>query len=152
MSKRALLLVNLGTPDSTDVADVRRYLREFLGDPDVISMPAPLRFLLLEGVILRTRPKKSAEAYRKVWTDRGSPLMWHSLDLVDKVREKVAAGTRVVFPAPGGASITKLGVLPSEATIWPASTMARMRMPLVVPQSTSVMIESCATSTRRRVR
>ena len=55
MSQRALLLVNLGTPASTDVADVRRYLREFLGDPDVISLPAPLRFLLLEGIILRTR-------------------------------------------------------------------------------------------------
>jgi ferrochelatase len=95
MSQRALLLVNLGTPASTDVADVRRYLREFLGDPDVISLPAPLRFLLLEGIILRTRPKKSAEAYRKVWTERGSPLMWHSMDLVDKVRGRVAPGTRV---------------------------------------------------------
>lgn len=94
-STRALLLVNLGTPDSTSVDDVRRYLREFLGDPDVISLPAPLRFLLLEGVILRTRPKKSAEAYRKIWTERGSPLMFHSLDLVDRVRERVAPDTRV---------------------------------------------------------
>jgi ferrochelatase len=95
MSKRALLLVNLGTPDSTEVGDVRRYLREFLGDPDVISLPAPIRFLLLEGIILRTRPRKSAEAYAKIWTDRGSPLMWHSVDLVERVKPKLADGTTV---------------------------------------------------------
>ena len=92
---RALLLVNLGTPASPAVDDVRTYLREFLGDPDVISLPAPIRWLLLEGIILRTRPKKSAEAYQKVWTERGSPLMFHSLDLVERVRERVAPGTRV---------------------------------------------------------
>lgn len=95
MSHRALLLVNLGTPDSTSVDDVRRYLREFLGDPDVISLPAPIRWLLLEGIILRTRPKKSAHAYAQVWTERGSPLMFHSQDLTAAVREKVAEGTRV---------------------------------------------------------
>jgi ferrochelatase len=97
MTRRALLLVNLGTPKSTSVADVRDYLREFLGDPDVISLPAPLRWLLLEGVILRTRPRKSAEAYRKVWTERGSPLMFHSLDLVERVQERVADGTKVLL-------------------------------------------------------
>jgi len=97
MAKRALLLINLGTPDSTSVDDVRRYLREFLGDPDVISLPAPLRFLLLEGIILRTRPKKSAHAYQQIWTERGSPLLFHSQDLADKVREKVAKDTRVAL-------------------------------------------------------
>ncbi len=93
----ALLLVNLGTPRSTSVADVRSYLREFLGDPDVISMPAPLRWLLLEGVILRTRPKKSAEAYKKVWTDRGSPLLFHAEDLVAAVQKKLSPSTEVVL-------------------------------------------------------
>jgi ferrochelatase len=97
MSTRALLLVNLGTPDSYSVPDVRNYLREFLGDPDVISLPAPIRFLLLEGIILRTRPRKSAEAYEKIWTDRGSPLMWHTQDLVDKVGTKLGDGTRVAM-------------------------------------------------------
>ncbi len=94
---RALLLVNLGTPASARVDDVRRYLREFLGDPDVISLPAPLRWLLLEGVILRTRPKKSAEAYQKIWTERGSPLMFHSEDLAQQVRERVTPSTEVVL-------------------------------------------------------
>jgi len=75
MPKRAVLIVNLGSPDSTSVPDVRRYLREFLGDERVIDLPKPLRWLLLEGIILRTRPKKSAHAYASVWTAEGSPLI-----------------------------------------------------------------------------
>jgi ferrochelatase len=75
MPKRAVLLVNLGSPASPSVADVRRYLREFLGDRRVLDMPAPLRWLLLEGFILRTRPKRSAHAYASVWTPQGSPLI-----------------------------------------------------------------------------
>ncbi len=87
MSKRAVLLVNLGSPDSPSVADVRRYLREFLGDERVLDLPAPLRWLLLEGVILPIRIKKSAHAYASVWTPEGSPLMVTSR----KVREKLSA-------------------------------------------------------------
>lgn len=83
MPTRAVLLVNLGSPDSPSEADVRRYLREFLGDERVIDLPAPLRWLLLEGVILRTRPKKSAHAYASIWTDEGSPLM-HTSEVVRK--------------------------------------------------------------------
>ncbi|HTJ79342.1 MAG TPA: ferrochelatase [Rariglobus sp.] len=86
-SKRAVLLVNLGSPDSTSVPDVRRYLREFLGDERVLDMPAALRWLLLEGIILRTRPKKSAHAYEQIWTPEGSPLIVTS----KKVRDKLAA-------------------------------------------------------------
>jgi ferrochelatase len=75
MPKRAVLIVNLGSPDSTSVPDVRRYLREFLGDERVLDMAAPLRWLLLEAVILPTRPRKTAHAYSKVWTPGGSPLV-----------------------------------------------------------------------------
>ena len=75
MSQRAVLLVNLGSPDSPSVPDVRRYLREFLGDERVLDLPAPARWLLLEGIILRTRPKHSAHAYASVWTKEGSPLI-----------------------------------------------------------------------------
>lgn len=87
MAKQAVLLVNLGSPDSPSVPDVRRYLREFLGDERVLDMPAALRWLLLEGVILRTRPKRSAHAYASVWTPDGSPLIATSR----RVREKLAA-------------------------------------------------------------
>ena len=75
MSPRAVLLVNLGSPASPSVPDVRRYLREFLGDERVLDLPAPARWLLLEGIILRTRPKHSAHAYASVWTKEGSPLI-----------------------------------------------------------------------------
>ena len=63
----ALLLVNLGTPESPSVADVRAYLREFLSDRRVVEMPRPLWWLILNGVILPFRPRKSAEAYEKIW-------------------------------------------------------------------------------------
>ena len=95
--KSALLLVNLGTPKSPAVDDVRAYLREFLGDPYVITLPAPIRFLLLEGIILRTRPKKSAAAYQSIWTERGSPLMFHSVDLQAAVRERLPTSTAVAL-------------------------------------------------------
>ena len=75
MSRKGILLLNLGSPKSTAVPDVRNYLREFLNDDRVIDYPAPLRWLLLEGIILRTRPKKSAAAYASVWTPEGSPLV-----------------------------------------------------------------------------
>ncbi|MFZ5468835.1 MAG: ferrochelatase [Myxococcota bacterium] len=82
---RGLLLVNLGTPDAPTTGAVRRYLREFLSDPFVIDLPAPVRWLLLHLVILPSRPSKSAQAYRKVWSERGSPLLWNSFDLVSEV-------------------------------------------------------------------
>jgi len=90
-----VLLVNLGTPDSTRTSDVRRYLREFLSDPHVLSMPAPLRRMLLEIVILPTRPRRSAKAYRKIWRKEGSPLLVNSRALRDAL-EKELGPTYVV--------------------------------------------------------
>ena len=98
MPKRAVLLVNLGSPDSTSIADVRRYLREFLGDKRVLDMAAPLRWLLLEGIILRSRPKKSAHAYASIWTKEGSPLVKTSRS----VRDKLAASLGPVAFLPSG--------------------------------------------------
>lgn len=70
-----VLLSNLGTPDSPSVSDVRRYLKEFLSDPRVVNMPKLLWWPMLNFVILNTRPKRSARAYAKIWTDKGSPLL-----------------------------------------------------------------------------
>lgn len=89
------LLVNLGTPDSPNVRDVRRYLREFLSDPDVITLPGPLRWLLVNAVILPTRPRRSAHAYQQIWLPEGSPLMVHSRALCDAVAEKLRPGIHV---------------------------------------------------------
>jgi len=95
MGKRAVLLVNLGSPDSTSVPDVRRYLREFLGDERVLDLPDAARWLLLEGIILRTRPKKSAHAYQEIWTDQGSPLIVTSRSVRDKLSAQLGANIPV---------------------------------------------------------
>ncbi|MGA7438084.1 MAG: ferrochelatase, partial [Luteibacter sp.] len=73
-AKAAVLLVNLGTPEAPTAAAVRPYLAEFLGDPRVIEYPRLLWKLILHGVILRIRPKRSAHAYARIWTTEGSPL------------------------------------------------------------------------------
>jgi ferrochelatase len=70
-----VLLVNLGTPDAPTTEAVRKYLAEFLSDPPVVEMPRLFWKLILHGIILRTRPARSAAAYRKIWTDHGSPLL-----------------------------------------------------------------------------
>jgi ferrochelatase len=91
-----LLLINLGTPDEPTTPAVRRYLREFLSDPRVIDINPIGRALLLHGVILRTRPAKSAHAYRTVWDPvRGSPLLSHSKDLATAVAGKLGAAWHV---------------------------------------------------------
>ena len=81
-----VLVVNLGTPDSPTTTAVRRYLRQFLWDPRVIEYPRALWWLILNGVVLLVRPSRSAHAYQQVWTERGSPLLFHSQDLVTAVR------------------------------------------------------------------
>ncbi|MDX2111610.1 MAG: ferrochelatase [Verrucomicrobiota bacterium] len=75
MSKKAALLLNLGSPDSPSVADVRKYLAEFLYDERVLDSPTPIRWTVLNLFILPFRPKKSAHAYEKVWTPEGAPLV-----------------------------------------------------------------------------
>jgi protoporphyrin/coproporphyrin ferrochelatase len=71
----AVLLTNLGTPDAPTADAVRRYLAEFLSDPRVIELPKALWWPILHGIILRTRPARSAAKYKTVWTDSGSPLL-----------------------------------------------------------------------------
>jgi ferrochelatase len=87
-----LLLINLGTPDAPTPAAVRRYLREFLSDPRVLDIHPIARTLLLNLVILPVRPRRSAAAYRKIWTERGSPLLTHSLDLAQAVQARLGSG------------------------------------------------------------
>ena len=88
--KKAVLLVNLGSPDSPSVSDVRRYLREFLMDGRVLDIPWPIRFCVVNFGILPSRPKQSAEAYEKVWTKAGSPLVVISRNVLENVRKRVS--------------------------------------------------------------
>ena len=71
MNKQGVLLVNLGSPDSPSVSDVRKYLREFLMDGRVLDAPWPVRFFVVYGCILPFRPKQSAKAYEKIWDPQG---------------------------------------------------------------------------------
>lgn len=73
--RTGVLLVNLGTPDSPETGPVRRYLDEFLSDPRVIELPRLLWQIILQGIILRTRPGRSAKLYQSIWTAEGSPLL-----------------------------------------------------------------------------
>ena len=94
---RGVLLIQLGTPDAPRPREVRRYLREFLSDPRVIDLPAASRTLLLEGVILPTRPRTSAAAYAKIWTDAGSPLLVHSEALRDALQQRLGGDHAVAL-------------------------------------------------------
>jgi ferrochelatase len=119
-----LLLINLGTPSAPETGPVRRYLREFLSDPRVLDIHPVARWLLLNLVILPTRPAKSAEAYRKVWMDRGSPLLVHSLDLLEKVRARlpgvpVELGMRYQEPSLAGALERLLAAGCDRVTVLP---------------------------------
>jgi ferrochelatase len=75
-----VLLTNLGTPDAPEKKPLKAYLRQFLSDPRVVEIPGLLWWFILNGIILRIRPKRSAANYRKIWTERGSPLMFHTRD------------------------------------------------------------------------
>ncbi len=86
MAKKGVLLVNLGTPDSTAVPDVRKYLREFLMDKRVVDIPAFPRWLLVNGIIAPFRAPKSAAEYRKLFTERGSPLKYYTEDLIEPLQ------------------------------------------------------------------
>jgi len=86
MSNRAVLFANLGSPDSPDIPAVRRYLNQFLMDPYVIQLPWLLRRLIVGLFVLPFRPKYSAEAYESIWTDKGSPLISLSMELLDAVK------------------------------------------------------------------
>ncbi len=90
-----VLLLNLGTPASPAVGDVRRYLREFLSDPRVLTLSPLGRWLLLNLVILPFRPRKTAAAYAKIWQDDGSPLLIHSRSLHNAVARHLGGGFHV---------------------------------------------------------
>ena len=98
---RAVLLVNLGTPRSPTVRDVRRYLNEFLMDPHVLNLPWPVRRLIISGFILPFRPRRSAAAYASIWTDdgsaEGSPLLRHTEALGAALSERTDAPCAVAM-------------------------------------------------------
>lgn len=86
-----ILLLNLGTPEAPTTPALRRYLKQFLSDPRIVEQPRWLWWLILNGVILNIRPPRSAAAYRRIWTEAGSPLLVHSCEIADGLARKLAA-------------------------------------------------------------
>ncbi len=84
-----LVLVNLGTPEEPTAKGLRPYLREFLSDPRVIELPKFLWWMILNGPILLTRPKKSAALYREIWTEEGSPLKVTTEKITNKLKQNL---------------------------------------------------------------
>lgn len=95
--KTAVLLINLGTPDSPSVSDVRKYLFQFLNDPRVIDIPWLLRAILVNLIIVPFRAPKSAKIYKELWTKDGSPLLLHGKHVTQKLQEKLAQKADVFF-------------------------------------------------------
>ncbi|MCL5049098.1 MAG: ferrochelatase [Firmicutes bacterium] len=91
VGKIGVLLTNLGTPDAPTPSALRRYLAEFLSDPRVVEVPRLIWKVILHGVILRIRPARSAAAYKTVWTDQGSPLLFHTEAQTAGVRGRLQA-------------------------------------------------------------
>ncbi len=96
-SRIGVLLVNLGTPEAPTARALRPYLRQFLGDPRVIEYPRLLWRLILDGIILNVRPRRSAKLYAKIWTDEGSPLMVISQKLAKKLQAAMGDDVKVVL-------------------------------------------------------
>ncbi|MFZ4929020.1 ferrochelatase [Chryseobacterium sp. Mn2064] len=123
MAKKGILLINLGSPRSTAVNDVKEYLDEFLMDEKVIDYRWFFRALLVQGIILKTRPKKSAEAYKTVWTDEGSPLIVITKKIQQKLQKivdiPVEIGMRYAEPSieTGIRNLVEKGV--SEIVLFP---------------------------------
>ena len=88
--RQGILLCNLGTPDAPRPTELRRYLKEFLSDPRVVELPRLLWWMILNLIILRIRPRRSAKLYQSVWTDSGSPLMVYSQEQVKAVKQRLA--------------------------------------------------------------
>lgn len=96
-ARTGILLVNLGTPDAPTAQAVRPYLKEFLSDPRVVEIPSAVWWLILNGIILNTRPKKSAAKYAKIWMSEGSPLRVHTAKQTVLLQGYLSQRTRAPF-------------------------------------------------------
>jgi ferrochelatase len=87
--KTGILLTNLGTPDEPTPPSLRTYLKQFLSDGRVIETPKAIWWFILNGIVLRTRPAKSAKAYQSVWTDDGSPLLLYTQKQKNLIKQQL---------------------------------------------------------------
>lgn len=97
MTKKGVLLINLGTPDSAEPRAVYRYLKQFLNDPRVIDLPHVIRWVLINLLVIPKRYKKSSKAYQKIWTEQGSPLLVNSVNLEHALSAELGEGYKVAL-------------------------------------------------------
>lgn len=145
MNKKAVLLINLGTPDHADALSVRRYLRQFLNDPRVVDLPAYIRWPLVNLVIVPFRYKKTMAAYRQIWDDKGSPLLTISRQLQNGLSSllgphyKVELGMRYGSPSiesalhrlKGCDSLTVIPLFPQYSSAATGSALESLLKPLI---------------------
>ena len=124
-----ILLANLGTPDAPTSSAVRRYLAEFLWDPRVVETPRPIWWLILHGIILRFRPRRSAHAYSQVWTEQGSPLLVNGQQLQQKLQRDLEK----ILPGPVNVQLGMRYGSPSIASAMESLRQAGCRRLLILP-------------------
>jgi ferrochelatase len=129
LPKTGILLVNLGTPDAPTPAALRRYLSEFLSDPRLTEMPRWLWWLILHGLILRTRPRRSALKYEKIWTKAGSPL----LTISQAQTQALVQALEAHFATPISVALGMRYGNPSIATALEQLRLANARQILILP-------------------
>ena len=96
--KTAVLLMNIGSPDLPEVKSVYKYLTQFLNDKRVIDLPWLLRKFLVNGIIIPFRVKNSTRLYQKLWTEKGSPLIFYSEEMKEKLQKRLDENTKVFVP------------------------------------------------------
>jgi ferrochelatase len=137
-----VLSINLGSPDAPETGPVRRYLHEFLSDPRVLDLARPLRGLLLYGVILPFRPRRSAAQYRSIWTPDGSPLVVNGRALADALAKELGDGFRIALAMRYGSPS-----LPDALATLAAEDVARIRVVPLFPQYASASTGSALART-----
>lgn len=148
-----ILMVNLGTPDKPTTGAVRRYLRQFLWDPRVVEYPRALWWLILHCIILVFRPARSAHAYRQVWTERGSPLLFHSQDLLAATRALVTARLSGSVAAELAMTYGRPGIASGLDKLYAAGARRVLVLPLYPQYSgttTAAVFDAVASVLRRR--
>ena len=131
-----ILLVNLGTPDEPTTASVRRFLDRFLSDRRVVEIPRLIWWLILHAFILRFRPSRSAQAYRKIWMDKGSPLLIFSQDIGEALGARLSARLAGPVHVEIGMSYSKPSIDAALAKLY-AQNVRRLILLPMYPQYSS---------------
>jgi len=147
MNNTGVLLINLGTPDAPTPDAVGRYLREFLMDPFVIDLPAPLRWFLVNVMVVPRRKHQSAEAYRKIQTSAGAPLLVHTRALAKKVAAELGNGFQVEYAMRYGEPSIKSALAKLKS-----SSVSRITVLPLYPQYAESSFETAVVETKRSAR